>query len=340
MSLTVIGSSSAQASSTSLPAGTPSTSTSSLSNVHLRFLAVAREHSNLNPLVSTSTSSPQCPRPTSNLSREQLRNYIIFPLPLPDDIKGSKPYTAYNTQILEHMLKMTPGMPQQADNILVEEAQFYKQKKSPWHEFLIFLVKDRANHGLKNYIALDRNVTVGSGGSFTVISSNNGTMPADDYFHISHNRDIEPLKQSCLRPGHACELIEKLYFGDIVFTMSQLVVLAHATSQSQPYYKAESYNCYWFSSTIWDVVLDLFRSSGLQPKVLRENQRGRFKRVVIAHRPQIGPILEKYRHNLHEFREYQSSFPQEHEPRGANQSEAPHSVADKPGEEANQEREE
>ncbi|KAH7333685.1 hypothetical protein B0J17DRAFT_631808 [Rhizoctonia solani] len=283
MSLTVIGSSSAQASSTSLPAGTPSTSTSSLSNVHLRFLAVAREHSNLNPLV-----------------------------------------------ILEHMLKMTPGMPQQADNILVEEAQFYKQKKSPWHEFLIFLVKDRVNHGLKNYIALDRNVTVGSGGSFTVISSNNGTMPADDYFHISHNRDIEPLKQSCLRPGHACELIEKLYFGDIVFTMSQLVVLAHATSQSQPYYKAESYNCYWFSSTIWDVVLDLFRGSGLQPKVLRENQRGRFKRVVIAHRPQIGPILEKYRHNLHEFREYQSSFPQEHEPRGANQSEAPHSVADNP----------
>ncbi|KAH7338436.1 hypothetical protein B0J17DRAFT_423531 [Rhizoctonia solani] len=214
---------------------------------------------------------------------------------------GMEGHTMYSTTLLEFILKTTPGMAIQAANIHVVEAQFYKQKKSPRHEFLVFLVRDKTDHTLHNYVALDRNVTItGSGGSFKLMSASSETTSANDNFRISNNRDPEALQQSCVQLGHTCQLIEKITFEGYNFSLGQLAVLASTTTRLHPHYTLDNYNCFWFASTVWDGILQL--SHGLlRLQVLHPNKRGKIKNYTFEHRPQVGHVIERYKINLQDF---------------------------------------
>jgi hypothetical protein len=88
-----------------------------------------------------------------------------------------------------------------------------------------------------------------------------GTHPARDSVYVSTTGRVD----SIIRDNSlgTCEAIECIKFPENVFALEKLLVLAAVVSQHRPKYDLFKTQCYWYASTIWDIVCLMF--PGVKP---------------------------------------------------------------------------
>ncbi|CAE6435691.1 unnamed protein product [Rhizoctonia solani] len=145
--------------------------------------------------------------------------------------------------------------------MLVTSASYYKSRKSPGHELLLFTIADQADEPLNNYILLDRTPRQLPVKTPTLPSSSGPNIsqllggPASDQFSISYRGD----RDSLLRHfgGSSLAELKALAFPTGTFYLYELILLAYVTSSDRPDYHLLKSQCYWFASTMWETMRKL-----------------------------------------------------------------------------------
>ncbi|KAJ1300117.1 hypothetical protein OPQ81_002597 [Rhizoctonia solani] len=230
------------------------------------------------------------------------RNFVVFPVQLGQAKSPLEafPFTSYTTIDLKTRHSYDPNLAQDVDEIWVETANYYKQKQSPQHEFIIFSVIGK--NGMQNFIALDRNVHTKGSANLISRGGKNGP-PAQDYFHVSHYADMESLINHCgnTTSEDLCTHVEQVAFERKAFSFAELVVLASTISEACPSYQLSATNCYWFASLIWECMLDVFRGGVARHNKLTE-ERGRFRGIKIqGNHSNFQGVVDKYKNDVVEF---------------------------------------
>ncbi|KAG8726463.1 hypothetical protein FRC11_000085, partial [Ceratobasidium sp. 423] len=154
------------------------------------------------------------------------------------------------------------------DNMLVTSASYYKSRRNPGHELLLFTIADRADEPLNNYMLLDRTPRSPPKETFVVPS---GSMPrvsqllggpANDQFCISYRGDRTSLLEQF--GGPLLDELGVLVFPIKAFYLYELIILAYVTSSDRPDYHLFKSQCYWFACTIWETMKGLIPEAGVK----------------------------------------------------------------------------
>lgn len=168
---------------------------------------------------------------------------------------------------------------QHVQHTVVKSAWYCKQKKSALHEFIVLQVEDLKIPGLKNYIALDRNLNLAASppgvGNLTSCSG----AGALDAFRISYDGDLRGFL-------HECHLSKYVTLEQIDFQpgpslqIRQLVDLVFHISDQHPKYHPMDTNCYWFTGLIWECMRKMCPAAKHEVHLVGQKGRIAFVRTI------------------------------------------------------------
>ncbi|KAL5640036.1 hypothetical protein ACGC1H_007365 [Rhizoctonia solani] len=160
------------------------------------------------------------------------------------------------------------------EDIIVKSASYCKKNTSPKHEFIIIEVEDRRSPGLRNFIALDRNISEANRLTGILASTQSSqSFAAKDEFRVSYDGNKKRLLVQCDLQDH--ETLETLAFkSSEPLLLYQLATLTRAVSFQRDKYHIISANCYWFAGLIWDCMVRMRPSA--YHKVSQGQIRGAF----------------------------------------------------------------
>jgi hypothetical protein len=187
------------------------------------------------------------------------------------------------------------------DDIWVDTANYYKQRQSSRHEFIIFSVA--SGTGMQNFIALDRNGYIQGSSGLGGSGKNKLSFPAQDYFHVSHYGEMESLATHCGRnaPKSQYTHVEHVGFANGALPFAQLLVLVNTVSEWEPGYKSTT-NDHWFAGLIWECLIGIFES-GIVRRKRFSNERGRLKGPKTkGHYEEYHQVTDKYRDDVVTFK--------------------------------------
>ncbi|CUA76634.1 hypothetical protein RSOLAG22IIIB_12411 [Rhizoctonia solani] len=186
------------------------------------------------------------------------RHKQIFPAGF--DISSSsssieRAYYAFSPERLYDVLTSGYNPDHHVEDIVVKSASYCKKHTAPKHEFIILEVEDRRSPGLKNCIALDRNVSEAPNRPKGISSvSSSPSFAAKDEFRVSYDGDKKRLLAQCDLQDH--EVLETLVFkSEEPLLLYQLATLTRAVSFQRDKYNIFNANCYWFAGLIWDCII-------------------------------------------------------------------------------------
>lgn len=201
-------------------------------------------------------------------TEEKLRkspNRIIFPFGIARlNGKNDEAFRAYRPEELVDDLIADDSV-FQLDSIRVEFAVFFKERRNPKHELLLFKISDSDNPGVSNYVLLDRTIQKATTSVVprrpffslqkedTVHNLLSGE--ARDRFRISTNGSFKTIIDGWAKSHDALEVLT--FPGPKSFDLLKLLALASITSRLCAAYHIRDGNCYWYAGTIWECMLSL-----------------------------------------------------------------------------------
>ncbi|KAG8728652.1 hypothetical protein FRC10_004729 [Ceratobasidium sp. 414] len=186
-------------------------------------------------------------------------------------------------------------------HIYVHSAAYCKMKDGAQHEFILFYLRDKTIASKETVIALDRvprkerntaptsedvvaegvvdaasepamlEANANSGGGCWKFRTTSkpasspmsvflfGSLPALDRFTVSISGDTEQLCKT--QDFESYQKIEELKINHANMSVEMLTIVACVVSQHCPMYNLYRYQCYWYASTVWDIVMELARAN-------------------------------------------------------------------------------
>ncbi|CAE6420176.1 unnamed protein product [Rhizoctonia solani] len=236
--------------------------------------------------------------------RERRRHGDFFPPGIGRDVllTNQPEFTFYPVTALYDKL-LDPDRLRYTDKMLVTSAAYYKSRKTPGHELLLFIIADQANEPLNNYILLDRTPRPSTIDPSVVSKSKPRIAqllggPARDQFCISYNGDGDSLLREF--GGSSLDELEILMFPAETFYLYELIILAYVTSSDRPNYHLLRSQCYWFANTMWETMKNLVPVARVQSHLSTQPQLLGLN--VIREPSLVDDVINAFRETRSEFR--------------------------------------
>ncbi|CAE6454431.1 unnamed protein product [Rhizoctonia solani] len=254
------------------------------------------------PVLALQTPA-QIPAPRRRRKPSAPRNFIVFPVQLdqPRPSLEAFPFTTYSAFDLKARHMYDRNLARGIDDIWIDTANYYKQRQSSRHEFIIFSIA--SSTGMRNFLALDRNGYIQGSSGLGGSGKNKLGFPAQDYFHISHYGEMESLVSHCGRntPKSQYTHIEHLGFASTALPFAQILVLANTVSEWEPGYKSNT-NDHWFAGLVWECLIGVFGSGIIRHKRFSD-ERGRTKGFKVSrHQEDYQQVVKKYKEETATFK--------------------------------------
>ncbi|KAF8747133.1 hypothetical protein RHS01_11437 [Rhizoctonia solani] len=193
------------------------------------------------PHPNEPTPTLRVPTPHRRRKRSTPRNFLVFPVQLdqPRPSLEAFPFTTYSAFDLKARHMYDRNLARGLDDIWVDAANYYKQRQSSRHEFIIFSIASGATE-MQNFVALDRNGYIQGSSGLGGSGKNKLGLPAQDFFHVSHYGDMKALANHCGRntPKTQYTHVEHIGLANRALPFSQLLVLVNTISDWEPAYKS------------------------------------------------------------------------------------------------------
>ncbi|KAF8726590.1 hypothetical protein RHS02_08140, partial [Rhizoctonia solani] len=252
------------------------------------------------PHPNEPTPTLRVPTPHRRRKPSTPRNFLVFPVQLdqPRPSLEAFPFTTYSAFDLKARHMYDRNLARGLDDIWVDAANYYKQRQSSRHEFIIFSIASGAT-GMQNFVALDRNGYIQGSSGLGGSGKNKLGLPAQDYFHVSHYGDMKALANHCGRntPKTQYTHVEHIGLATRALPFSQLLVLVNTISDWEPAYKSTT-NDHWFAALIWECIIGIFASGIVRRKRFSED-RSRLKGLkVTVNQDEYQRVAKKYQDDL------------------------------------------
>ncbi|EUC53557.1 hypothetical protein RSOL_011240, partial [Rhizoctonia solani AG-3 Rhs1AP] len=145
------------------------------------------------------------------------------------------------------------------DSVVVKSAFYGKKLKSPYQEFILFELGNTQD-------PLD-----GASMLFDVQQLKSATPRGEFRFYFDGNRE-ELFRRCDLTPYKAIETVE--FPADDLPSLYELAIVTLATSLQRDDYHLLDTKCYWFTSVIWEQVLEMYPEA--KHEILLDGVRGNF----------------------------------------------------------------